>query len=78
MTNQSHPYVVRGVSKNNTITYNCPTPEWAVRKHRDLIESKLSDVTIMGPDRQALSLAELEAVSNEAAVPKRNAQASRG
>lgn len=77
MTDQSHPYVVRGVSNNGTVTYNCSTPEWAVRKLRDMIESKLSDVTITGPDGQALSLTDLEALSNEAAVPKPSAQASR-
>ncbi|TXN17180.1 hypothetical protein [Methylobacterium sp. WL103] len=59
------------------MTYNCPTPEWAVRKNRDLIQSKLTDVTITGPDGRILSLRELEALSDEGAVPKACALASR-
>lgn len=62
-------YIVRGTAKNGTVTYNCPTPEWAVRKHRDLTARNLIDVTITGPGGQALSLADLKSVSDEAAVP---------
>jgi hypothetical protein len=65
----SHPYIVRGVAKGGTVTYNCATPEWAVRKHRDMITRGLSDVTITGPDGQALSLIALEGASVESDVP---------
>lgn len=66
----NHPYVVRGTSKNGSVTYLCPTPEWAVRKHRDLMTSGLSDVTITGPEGQVLSLIDLEGASVEGNVPK--------
>ena len=66
---QRNLYIVRGIAKGGTVTYNCPTPEWAVRKHRDLITSGLSNVTITGPDGQALTLAALEGSSVESDVP---------
>lgn len=69
MTEQRYPYVVRGISKNRTVTYNCPSPEWAVRKHRDMVASGLADVTITGPDGQAINLAALEGASVESDVP---------
>ena len=70
-------YVVRGTAKNGTVTYNCPTPEWAVRKNRDLIQSGLASITITGPDGNDLSLVELEALADERAIPKARALASR-
>lgn len=66
----NHPYIVHGVAKNGTVTYNCPTPEWAVRKCRDMVARELSGVTITGPDGRVLSLADLEGVSVERDVPK--------
>jgi hypothetical protein len=66
----SHVYIVRGVAKGRTVTYKCPSPEWAVRKHRDMVTSDLVDVTITGPDGQMLSLADLEGASVEGDVPK--------
>ena len=63
-------YIVRGIAKGGTVTYNCPTPEWAVRKHRDMVASKLSDVTITGPNGQTLSLSDLESRSVETSVPQ--------
>ena len=71
----SHPYIVRGVVKGGTVTYNCPTPEWAVRKHRDMITRGLSEVTITGPDGQLLSLADLEEASIERDIPMARATA---
>lgn len=62
-------YIVRGFSKHGTVTYNCPSPEWAVRKYRDLTSQELADVTITGPDGRMLALADLEAQSDESAVP---------
>ena len=68
---ESNPvYIVRGVTKGGTVTYRCPSPEWAVRKYRDMVARELSDVTITGPDGGVLSVAELEGVSVEASVPK--------
>jgi hypothetical protein len=69
-------YIVRGTAKNGTVTYKCPTPEWAVRKYRDLTARNLTDVEITGPGGQSLSLADLESVSNEAAVPMARAAAT--
>jgi hypothetical protein len=63
-------YIVRGVAEGGTVTYKCPSPEWAVRKHRDMVTSRLSDVTITGPDGRMLSLADLEGASVEGDVPK--------
>ena len=74
---EPHLYIVSGTAINGTITYRCPTPEWAVRKHRDLTARKLLDVTITGPEGQALSLADLESISNEAAIPMARAPAAR-
>ena len=45
----SYPYIVRGIAKGGTVTYNCPSPEWAVRKHRDMVVRELADVTIGQP-----------------------------
>jgi len=70
VTELSHIYIVRGIAKGGTVTYRCPSPEWAVRKYRDMVARKLSDVTITGPDGGVLSLGELEGVSVETSVPK--------
>ena len=29
------PFVVRAKRSHGTVTYNCPTPEWALKKLRD-------------------------------------------
>ena len=70
MTEPSHIYIVRGIAKGGTVTYRCPSPEWAVRKYRDLITGGLSNVTITGPDGGVLSIVELEGVSVETSVPE--------
>lgn len=62
-------YIVRGVAKRGNVTYNCPSPEWAVRKYRDLQQREWAELTITGPDGKTLTMAELERVSVEAAVP---------
>ncbi len=62
-------YIVRGVAKTGNVTYNCPSPEWAVRKYRDLQQRDWAKLTITGPDGRTLTMAELEGVSDEAAVP---------
>jgi hypothetical protein len=62
-------YIVRGVAKRGNVTYNCPSPEWAVRKYRDLQHREWVELTITGPDGRTLTMAELEGVSVEAAVP---------
>ena len=38
-------------------------------KHRDLTKEELTEVTISGPDGRMLTVADLEAVSDERAVP---------
>ena len=63
-------YIVRGNASNGTVTYNCPTPEWAMRKYRDLTTLELKDVTITGPDALPMTLEGLEALTNEGAVPR--------
>lgn len=66
----SYVYIVRGVAKGGTVTYRCPTPEWAVRKYRDMVVLDLTSVTITSPDGRVLSLADLENVSVEDAIPR--------
>ena len=70
-------YIVRGSAKGGTVTYNCPSPEWAVRKHRDLTQRDLVNVMITGPDGQTLTLTELEGMADEGAVPAASVPARR-
>ncbi|MCJ2019526.1 hypothetical protein MKK84_19150 [Methylobacterium sp. E-065] len=65
-------YIVRGVAKRGNVTYNCPSPEWAVRKYRDLQQRDWVELTITGPDGQTLTMVDLEGMSVEAAVPMAN------
>jgi hypothetical protein len=52
-------YVVRGVAKHGTITYNCPTPEWALRKLRDFKAAQYQDISVVDPDGGSLAEADL-------------------
>lgn len=54
-------YVVRASRAKGTVTYNCPTPEWALRKLRDFIAAHYKDISVTDPDGRPLSEAALEA-----------------
>ena len=69
MMDQRRFYVVRAVFKQGTVTHNCPSPEWAVRKYRDAVERGLTDITITDPDGQRLTSADLERSTDEEAIP---------
>ena len=69
MTEPPRLYIVHGFGTGGTVTYHCPSPEWAVRKYRDLIAGERSGVTITGPGGQSLSLMDLEDLSAEPSVP---------
>ena len=55
-------YVVRAQSRGGTVTYNCPTPEWALRKLRDFKNSQYTDIVAVDPDRQTIGERALEAL----------------
>lgn len=69
-------YVVRGSRSKGTVTYNCPTPEWALRKLRDFKAAKYEDITITAPDGSTLTETDLigivdgtGAAPSETAIP---------
>lgn len=41
------------------MTYRCPTAEWALQKLRDAAAKGYSDVTVLDPDGQQISEADL-------------------
>ena len=55
-------YVVRSVRPNGSVTYNCPTAEWALRKLRNFVDSGDTDITVLDPDGRPLSEADLISV----------------
>ncbi|MCJ2102226.1 hypothetical protein [Methylobacterium sp. E-046] len=56
---QRRLYVVRGVAQSGTVTYNCPTADWALRKLRDFKAAERRDITVTGPDGALLTEADL-------------------
>ena len=52
-------YVVRGSRSRGTITYNCPTTEWALRKLRDFKAVGYTDITVTDSDGQPSTEADL-------------------
>ena len=56
---QRRLYVVRGVAPKGTVTYNCPTAAWALRKLQDFKAAERQDITITDPDGASLTEAEL-------------------
>lgn len=56
-------YVVRGVAKHGIITYNCPTPEWALRKLRDFKAAHYQDISVADPDGGSLTEADLVVIA---------------
>ncbi|WP_342111223.1 hypothetical protein [Methylobacterium sp. SI9] len=56
---QRRLYVVRGAAKNGTITYKCPTADWALRKLRDLTAAGRQNITVTDPDGTPLTEADL-------------------
>jgi hypothetical protein len=56
---QRRLYVVRGVTPKGTVTYNCPTAEWALRKLCDFRSAERRDISVTDPDGILLSEADL-------------------
>ena len=52
-------YVVRGVAPKGTVTYNCSTADWALRKLRDFKAAERQDITVTDPDGALLTEADL-------------------
>jgi hypothetical protein len=52
-------YVVRGARSNGTVTYNCQTSEWALKKLRDFTAKGYSNIIVMDPDGRQVSEADL-------------------
>ena len=57
--NARRVYVVRGVRTNVSITYQCPTADWALKKLRDFTMKGYSDITVSDPDGRLISEADL-------------------
>ena len=47
---QSAPFVVKGERRNGTVTYLCPSPEWALRKLADFAQAGYAGISATGPD----------------------------
>ena len=58
-------YVVRSVRSSGTVTYNCPTPGWALQKLRDFADRGDSDITALDPNGRPLSEADLISIVAE-------------
>ncbi|MCJ2091308.1 MULTISPECIES: hypothetical protein [unclassified Methylobacterium] len=67
------PFVVRARKPHGTATYNCPTPEWALKKLSDFQAAGHDSISITGPDGQLLSEAELRALVAGQDSPVRSA-----
>jgi hypothetical protein len=53
---QPRIYVVRSRrSHGGSVTYKCPTAEWALQKLRDAAAKGYSDVTVLDPDGRQIS-----------------------
>ncbi|GJE09354.1 MULTISPECIES: hypothetical protein [Methylobacterium] len=59
-------YVVRGSTAHGTVTYNCPTADWALRKMRDFVAAERRDITVVGPDGAVLTEADLIGIAEGA------------
>jgi hypothetical protein len=67
---RSHFYVVRSVRSHGSVTYNCPTAEWALKKLRDFIARGDRDITVLDPDGRQVSEADLiDLVGGSGAAP---------
>ena len=62
-------YVVTGRSGANRFTYNCPTPDWALRKLRDFRAAGRSDIAVAGPDGTAMTEDDLVRIAGEGVSP---------
>ncbi|MGU3540390.1 hypothetical protein [Methylobacterium sp. A54F] len=67
------PYIVSAAYRAGTVTYRCPTPEWALKKARDFERVGYTGMTITGPSGKKLTLARLtakvEGASSRATTP---------
>ena len=52
-------YIVRGATAHGSVTYKCPTANWALRKLRDFTAAERRDITVVGPDGVLLTEADL-------------------
>ena len=56
---QTGCYRVSGTARFGRRTYNCPTPEWALRKLRDFCAAEYKDIIVTSPEGAALTEADL-------------------
>ncbi|SFM88770.1 hypothetical protein [Methylobacterium pseudosasicola] len=56
------PFAVRAKRPHGTVTYNCPTPEWALKKLRDFQSVSYENISVTGPGGQPLVEADLVAM----------------
>jgi hypothetical protein len=67
-------YTVRGVRANGSVTYQCPTADWALRKLRDFTAKEYSDITVLDPIGRQVSEADLiSTVEGSGAAPAEEA-----
>ena len=52
-------YRVSGTARSGRRTYNCPTPEWALRKVTDFKVAEYRDIDVTNPAGAALTEADL-------------------
>ncbi|MCJ2140061.1 hypothetical protein [Methylobacterium sp. E-066] len=56
------PFIVKAKRSHGTVTYNCPTPEWALKKLRDFQAASYENISVTGPNGQPLTEADLVAM----------------
>jgi hypothetical protein len=56
------PFIVKAKRSYGTVTYNCPTPEWALKKLRDFQTVSYENISVTGPNGHPLTEAELVAM----------------
>jgi hypothetical protein len=61
-------FIVRAKVPYGTVTYNCPTAEWALRKLRDFQAAGYESISITAPDGTALHEADLVSILDGAAT----------
>ena len=67
-------YAVRGMRGNGSVTYRCPTADWALKKLRDFIAKGYSDITVLDPNGRQISEADLiNTIEGSGAAPAEEA-----
>ncbi|GAN51990.1 hypothetical protein [Methylobacterium radiotolerans] len=74
MMNARLVYEVRGMRADGSVTCQCPTADWALKKLRDFLAKGYSDITVRDPDGRQVSEADvINTVEGSGAAPAEDA-----